>query len=415
MGLGLMTKILVAGFAAVALLLAAGALWIRGEIRLKRVIVDQVILNAIGVGLALPWHIFMILKYRAPDGGLIRDNAFLNYFWGYHIARRMEQTEGKNLAEWYFYITEAWDRMSPFWTVLFGIAFLWALVRVARWVVQGWKQRPLNGTRSSGPPAWSEEHALLIPLTWTLFVAGITAVAQHKYKTYLVMMIPPLVLLTAQFLDRVWREGLAPWSRRLLALTIFYLAIASRVSDHFEDIVMWLRFPPDVPRVLAAVAPVLAGAAAVVLACELLARCLPKLQRMTAVAILSAIAVYGFHGGLRKNFKSKYFQDNRWSYVHELVREGDLDGLTYVGMADQPDHYFYLDGINARWRRDVDFRKVDPSGEKSVEPLPAGPKSVLIVDKYHTDKAGWTAADIETLARNYRLAHRNQHLLVYRR
>lgn len=415
MGIGLMAKILVAGFAAVALLLAAVVLWARGEISWKRVVVDQVILNAIGIGLALPWHVFMILKYRSPTGGWIKGNEFLGYFWGYHVGRRMEPVEGKNLAEWHFYIATAWERLRPLWTVLFAVAFAWAVWRIAKWVVAG---RTPRGTEEAGgetnQSGWGEAHALLVPTVWLIFVVSFLTLAQHKSKTYLVMMTPPAVLLTAQFLDRIRTDGLALWPRRSFAFGVFYLAIASRVSDHFDHLAAGLYYPPDIPQIAGALAPVVLSAGVVVTVCELIARWVPRLRRLTVLAALATIVAFGFHQGLRKSFERKYFNEEEWSHVRQAVKKGDFDRLVFVGKPDQPDHYYHLDGIPPGWRRDVEYVLIDPARVRDLEPLPAKPRTLVIVETLRLKQAASTKEDVETLLSGYELKHSNDRLMVYR-
>lgn len=413
MGIGLMTKILVAGFAAVALLLAALVLWVRREIRFRRIVIDQFILNAIGVGLALPWHIYMILKYRAPGGGLIRGDEFINYFWGYHVAQRMDTGIGPGTAPWYFYFTESWDRFLPLWTVLFGLALVWAVYRISVWTIRGVRERDVQKDDGAASPLWSEDRALLIPTAWLVFVLAMTMHSSHKYKSYLIMMAPSAVVLLALFLDRIRSHGLSRWSRYLFALVVFYLTIAYRSSDHFEILALRLSPPIEIGRALVEILPFLLGAVAVLLICEILARFVPRLRQLTIYMTFAAIVVFGFHSGLRKNFRHRYFRDNRWAYVSEVVKKGDLSRLVFYGMADQPDHFYYLDGINAGWRKDVEYLRIKPSEMKDTEPLPASPDTLVILEKQWISQMEWTQKELERILQSYTHRFENEHMYVY--
>lgn len=75
LGLCLMVKILVGFFIPIVLFVT----WLFFRKRIRITIKDLVIITGLGIAIALPWHVYMIMKYG---------NEFLKWFMGYHIYER---------------------------------------------------------------------------------------------------------------------------------------------------------------------------------------------------------------------------------------------------------------------------------------------------------------------------------------
>ncbi|MBN1516279.1 glycosyltransferase family 39 protein [Candidatus Sumerlaeota bacterium] len=443
MGLGLMTKILVAGFAAVALLLAATALWVRGELKWTRIVKDQVILNAIGVGLMLPWHIYMYMRYNTPEMKALysppeqvtwTENGFLGYWWGYHVQMRTQLAEAnKSHHSWHFYLDTAWEKLHPLWTILILCVVAWAAWRIGRWLWMGWKSRAGNGPNEDGTIDWSEEHTLLVPLVWLLFVFSISAYSAGQYKTYLIPMLPPAALLTGRFLTRMWTHRPAEWICALFSFFVLFKVIGSRSGDYKDNLENWLSYDPamvppgteltlleQIKWLVEFIWPVAIGAAGVVLVLEILRWKFTAMSRLTLAVGLVGVLFFGYKEGLSLNFEWDSLKDDddrvwAWSFVHREIMKDDFDKLIYIGIPDQPDHYFYLDGIFKGWRPEIEYEVIRPVSMGELQPLPAEDNVLIVLQKYWAKRANWSDEDLKVLFKHYSIVEEDlEHFAVLR-
>lgn len=107
LGMCLMVKILVGFFIPIVLFIA----WIMFRKRFRFTIKDVIIITAIGIAIAMPWHIYMIAKYG---------NEFFKWFLGYHIYdRALYGVEHNNKNSGIFYHINYLLSIIPFSSLIF--------------------------------------------------------------------------------------------------------------------------------------------------------------------------------------------------------------------------------------------------------------------------------------------------------
>lgn len=422
LGLGLMTKIIICGFVAVSLFLFAGALWLRGEIRFRRWFRDQVVLNAIGLGIAEPWHLYMIWKYQEPDG-----NAFLSFFWGYHISKRAAEPLEIHDHPWHFYYGLTLEHMGVLWSALIAIGILSALWIVAFWFVRGVRRRLAEGAADRprvGEPGfeWTEGHSLLLPLVWFCFVYGLSQATASKRIVYLFPFAPPMALLTARLLTRAWSGRMALWARWGLIGLIVLFGIVYRSKGPTRRAQAWLEEiqEPWLTRLWGVTVnlwPIVVGALAIVVALYVVSRLFPAARRLGMFLALGMCVFVGTHNGLRHSFDRKSMREYSWDVPEDMVRRGGFDRIVYVGPGGQPDLYYYTDAARLGLREDVRFKQIQRP-VKDRPPLPADEGTLALVAKYKEGAEGLRSAlrprEVKRFMKNYELIEEDEDFQAYR-
>lgn len=421
MGLGLMTKILIAGFAAVALLLYGLLLRARGDYRFRRLFIDQVILNAVGVGLALPWHLYMVVKYQTPRG-----NEFLDYYWGYHIARRSAETLESNYGEWHYYFMVVWHFFAPLWIFALLVGLGWALWRTAwKWGVVERRGRSERARREAEAPAgaprfeWTEEHALALPLVWIAFVLAISMSMTTKREVYMFPFTTALALVTGRLLGRFSADAFPDLGRRLFGLGAAFLFIAWRSRGEMRLVGKWLRHDSPLgekaTHIAALLWPIAAGAVAIVVVAEAIRRFFPRVRRFPVLVTLAFFVAIGWIQGVKHNFERKSMREYHWDVVDETVRKGDFKSLVFIGFSSEPDLTYYLDGIDRGWQEGIGYLNVYyQTHPELATPLPSDPDRVVVTQKGYVEQTPWTPEQVGAFLRHYRIVAENRNFAIYR-
>ncbi len=429
LGCGLMTKILICGFASVALLLFGLCLWLRGERPLMRVALDQVILNGIGIGLALPWHLYMILKYQGPEG-----NEFLKYFWGYHIAARSHtrlEITGP-IYSWNYYFKYAFfENFKALWIFLMLCAVGWALWRWVPWMIQGvrrhWNRRKDEHPAPAEAPArtsqWSDEHAIALPLLWFLFVAFLTQMTATKRAVYIFPFLPALALLSARFLVVLARHGFPRWRQWFFVTGVTFLAVWWRSrSPRKTALALWndssLDWTDRLKGSLDVLDNEIALAFGLVAGLMLIVYLAPFLKRLPPILCLVVFIALGCESGLRHNFSTRAMREYDWSLVETIVKKGNFDSVVFLGQAKEPDLHFYLDGINVGWREGIKFQQIMRPLKGERTPLKPDPDRLVIEQRYQPDEPGLEDClredQAQRLLEHYELKAENKDFRIYR-
>lgn len=421
MGFGLMTKILIAGFVAVALLLYGLARWARGDWRFGRLVLDQVVLNAVGVGLALPWHLFMVLKYQTENG-----NLFLDYWWGFHVWRRSEEVIDMHHSEYHYYFWLLQDRLGGVWCFLLAIAVLWAIGAVAWWLIDGirtrrervseWKTRREAGEKPELP--WSEEHAVAVALFWLLFVFCLTLMTTTKRKVYAFPFLPPLAMIGARFAVKAWRGEFPHWVSTLFAFGAALFMITSRSKSDVEDATTALVEGATLFAKIAGAAgylwPIVLGAVGIAIVLELIARFAPRLERLPVFAALVVFAIVGIDKGMERNFDRSHMNESDWSPVDEAVRKQDFNKVVFIGYRYEPDLTYYLNGIDKWWHEDIEYENIVHPGNWRRAPIPPDPGTLVILQDAMVQVWQWPRQDLERMLELYELETDGEHFDIYR-
>lgn len=165
-GLALMSKIIVGLFFIIALGLYKLIQYLFKSANLKESLMELLIISIIGISLALPWHLFMLIKYG---------NSFLNYFLFFHIFERsLKGVESNTQSLGYlFYINQLIILMPVICAVL----------------IYYWK-KIISPQRKK----------LFLYLCFFIVPFIIFSISKTKLRTYSLVMLPFMSLLGGELL-----------------------------------------------------------------------------------------------------------------------------------------------------------------------------------------------------------------------
>jgi 4-amino-4-deoxy-L-arabinose transferase-like glycosyltransferase len=192
--------------------------------------------------MVLPWYI--AVQKRNP--------TFYRLFFLEHNLERFATNRYQHHQPFWYYIAVLLLGLMP-WTVMAIRALVDSIeVSIAEWKVRHKPQRYLGHTRAGD--AFPEFLVL-----WALFPILFFSFSGSKLPGYILPSIPPLTILTADYLNRIRREGLPQWllwsHAGLCSILVFVLVLAPQHMK-YETLVpsaQWL--------IIAAAAAIVAGAA----------------------------------------------------------------------------------------------------------------------------------------------------------
>ena len=163
--------------------------------------------------MVLPWYI--AVQKRNP--------TFYRFFFLEHNLERFATNRYQHHQPFWFYVAVLLIALMP-WTVLSIRALVDSIeVSIAEWKVRHNPTRYLGHTRAGD--AFPEFLVL-----WTLFPIVFFSFSGSKLPGYILPSVPPLAILTADYLNRIRRPGLPRWLLWLHAafcgLLIFVLVLA---------------------------------------------------------------------------------------------------------------------------------------------------------------------------------------------
>jgi 4-amino-4-deoxy-L-arabinose transferase-like glycosyltransferase len=227
------------------------------------------------LAMVLPWYI--AVQKRNP--------TFNRLFFVEHNLERFATNRYQHHQPFWYYVAVLLIGLMP-WTVLAIRALVDSVeVSIAEWKVRHKPQRYLGHTRAGD--AFPEFLVL-----WTLFPILFFSFSGSKLPGYILPSIPPLTILTADYLNRVRREGLPRWllwsHAGLCGLLTFVLVLAPQHMK-YETLV------PSAQWLLIAGASAIVFAAIVFLVIRRWG--IPQVCNITLLPILaSLIFLLGFHG-----------------------------------------------------------------------------------------------------------------------
>src|SRR3984957_1857126 len=188
--------------------------------------------------MVLPWYI--AVQKRNP--------TFNRFFFLEHNLERFATNRYQHHQPFWYYIAVLLIGLMP-WTVMAIRALVDSVeVSIAEWKVRHNPSRYLGHTRAGD--AFPEFLVL-----WAIFPIVFFSFSGSKLPGYILPSIPPLTILTADYLNRIRREGLPKWllwsHAALCAIMVFVLVLAPQ-HMLYETLV------PSVPWLVIAAAAALA-------------------------------------------------------------------------------------------------------------------------------------------------------------
>jgi 4-amino-4-deoxy-L-arabinose transferase-like glycosyltransferase len=225
--------------------------------------------------MVLPWYI--AVQKRNP--------TFYRFFFLEHNLERFATNRYQHHQPFWFYVAVLLIALMP-WTVLSIRALVDSIeVSIAEWKVRHNPTRYLGHTRAGD--AFPEFLVL-----WTLFPIVFFSFSGSKLPGYILPSVPPLAILTADYLNRIRRPGLPRWLLWLHAafcgLLIFVLVLAPQHMKYETLVpsVQWLT-------IAAAAAVFFAGAVFLIIR----RWGISQLCNATLIPVLAILVfLLGFHG-----------------------------------------------------------------------------------------------------------------------
>jgi 4-amino-4-deoxy-L-arabinose transferase-like glycosyltransferase len=165
------------------------------------------------LAMVLPWYI--AVQKRNP--------TFNRIFFFEHNLERLATNRFQHHQPFWYYIAVLLIGLMP-WTILAIRALIDSIeVSIAEWKIRRNPRRYLGHTRAGD--AFPEFLVL-----WTLFPILFFSFSGSKLPGYILPSIPPLTILTADYLNRIRHQGLPNWllwsHAALCGLLVFVLALA---------------------------------------------------------------------------------------------------------------------------------------------------------------------------------------------
>ena len=282
------------------------------------------------LAMVLPWYI--AVQRRNP--------TFVRFFFFEHNLQRFATNRYQHHQPFWFYAVVLLLGLMP-WTVLAGRAFVEAVsVSIAEWRARNQPMRYVGHTRAGD--AFPEFLVL-----WALFPVIFFSFSGSKLPGYILPSIPPLTILTGDYLNRIRRNGLPPWllgsHAFLCALLVFVLVLA---PQH-------MKYETLVPSRLWLVSAIGAGLAVALLVVLIIRRGgVPQVLTATMIPVLGALVfLLGAHGrDLDLNYSARPLAaeihraapDVPLIATEEIKRDMDY-GLSFY--RDQPMIHYSTDGV----------------------------------------------------------------------
>ncbi len=280
--------------------------------------------------MVLPWYI--AVQKRNP--------TFYRLFFLEHNLERFATDRFQHHQPFFFYFIVLLLGLMP-WTVMAMRALLDSIeVSIAEWKVRHNPSRYLGHTRAGD--AFPEFLVL-----WALFPIVFFSFSGSKLPGYILPSIPPLTILTADYLNRIRREGLPKWllwsHAALCAVMVFVLVLAPQHMK-YETLV------PSMPWLMGAAAAALGFGAIVFFIVRRWG--ISQVCNATLIPVLATLVfLLGFHGKeLDVNYSAR-------PLAREILREApdvklvatdsikrDMDyGLAFY--RNQPMIHYDTDGV----------------------------------------------------------------------
>ncbi len=193
------------------------------------------------LAMVLPW--FIAVQHRNP--------SFLRVFFLQHNLERFATDRFHHAQSFWYYLPIVILALTP-WAIL-AIAAFWDAVRqsIAEWRARSAKYHYMGNFRAGD--AFPEFLVL-----WALIPIVFFSFSDSKLPGYILPSIPPLTILTGDYLNRMRERGLKPW------LLISHAVFTGALTTFVVLMPMHLQHPEALPPTIAIVAGSITGFAAAV-------------------------------------------------------------------------------------------------------------------------------------------------------
>jgi len=350
-GLALMTKIIVGFFAPISIGLFLLLLILRKEIKFKEAAYQLATVTAIGILIALPWHIYMLLTHRYD---------FINTFFKFHIFERLSRGVEENIPElgFFYILNQLIVQFPPIVLVFFDLFD----------IVKNFKSIP-------------KEKILIHSWFWSTFL--ITSISKTKIPTYALPSLVPAVIISSTYLFEI-----ANAKKKWLQISLLLISILWSSSQSLRDgIKNFLKFNLDQTSATAVIIFIVGFVLILVISKKFLNTLIP--QRFKLIAFISTILI-GFYVILKTEIFIDYsrFYDGA-EKVCQIIDTSKCDTVLYLhtkhsteGMNPQLTFYSYR-----KLSRSIAWIEIPRHEFERISKFLSSTKShIVIVEKTAKDK-----------------------------
>ncbi|MGB9697548.1 MAG: ArnT family glycosyltransferase [Ignavibacteria bacterium] len=353
-GLCLMTKILVGFF--IPIVISIFFLLDRKMLRLSQLILYIII----GLIVAAPWHIYMILKYG---------NNFIDYFFFYHIVQRAFEGVEHNVKQ---------SNVLYYFNYIFSIIPYSIIFFIGIWkYIKNYKN--LN---------WEKKFLIV----WSAIAWIIISSFKTKLEAYIMLALPPVSLVIADYLNN--KNKVSTLSNQiiwfLLLLNVFWFVTYHYRSDstlryQYMHQFFWYLLIVIIGYILVSI---------------LFAWWMGKKLPIQSLIIYF---IFVFFVGLNFTYlvdRPEWENTYRLSKIRNLVEQSNRNNVVYIGsdFRFNPQFSFYFEGLNLTWdKKKYNFMLLDTKVgiENVYESLKNLPKLQynIIVERDNINRAEYPASN----------------------
>jgi len=316
-GLCLMTKIIVGVLIPGILFIAY--FFIHKNIKVR--FIDLVYLSIIGVAIALPWHLYMLLKYGSD---------FINWFLSFHIFQRAFVGVEHNTKN-----SGALFHINFLISIIpYSLISFWALIKYLKNFRQiNWKMKFL--------------------IIWFLLGLLIITIFKTKLEIYSLLFMPQAALLLAIYLSEIKNYSLneKTFSLVLLALNIFWFL----TYNHRDGIKILISNKNNLILLIVTSLVILS---AIILVSYFISK---KINPSSIYYVLTILFFIGIN--FQHFIKVPYWADSfHLSEIKNNIDEKQVKNILYIGSnyRANPQFTYYFDGLNIGWtNQNYSYKFVD--------------------------------------------------------
>ena len=316
-GLCLMTKTLVGFYIPIILFITFLFLRKKNGIRFS----DLAILTAIGLIIALPWHLFMLIKH----GG-----EFVNYLFGFHLfSRAIETHEGIQPKGALYFVSILMNNIP------FGIIVFMSFVKdIKNFIHLNWEKIFL----------------------WIWFITGFITISvfQTKIETYLLPFLAPACILLVIYLIS---ENNKSMHEKIIILILTLFNIAWFTTQSFRNEIKEFLYHQGYIEIIIIIISI---AVAVLILYYIFKSLLSKINLRSTFFVI--IIIFFFSSNLYFLFNVPLFENSFvLSEIKDEVNKSGKKEIVYVStdFKFNPQFTYYFEGIDLGWDNKLSYDLVD--------------------------------------------------------
>ena len=339
---------------------------------------DLIVITLVGLLIAMPWHVYMYMQHGA---------AFTDYFFGFHLIERaltgVEMNEKASGPLYYFnYLLTIFP---------YGVLLLFALINNFR------------NIRTLKFP---------VALLWIWTICGFIIITLFKTKleSYLLLVLPAVSLLIAEYLSKI---NIEEKLIKAFLLSSLILNILWYASENYRPVIK--NFVAETGIILS-VALLIAAFAVTLIAGYYLQNKFNTGKIIGGLIVLSFLVSNIFYLFRRPLWEDRFHIKN----AVNVIESSGVGGIVYIGSDYRfnPQFSYYFNGIDLGWKDpkyEYEFMDTNVGNEKVKAKLNLVDKSkIVFVERDKINRAEYPPAEL-FIPRGFKMLHKETGYEIYRR